>query len=293
MLQVTRRQSIRLFGGAAAAWPVAAYAQQPARVPRIGIIDDAPMWHSFRQALREFGYVEGQSINYEYRYSEGVPDRLAAAVGELVRRPVDLIAAYGTPPIEAAKAPTTTIPIVMIGVGDPVRVGLVASLARPGGNITGNTVLSPDLGAKRLQLLREAIPTVARIAYLTNPDNSGTLEALAELKRAAAAAGVALIPVEVRSVGDFEPAFAAMLRERPDALLVSNDPFHQLHIGRIIEFLAKNRLPGMFQAKENVAAGGFLAYGASLPDLFRRAAWYVHRIVLGTKPVDLPVELPT
>src|SRR5262245_13900275 len=293
MLQVTRRQSIRLIGGAAAAWPVAAYAQVPAHVPRIGIIDDAPMWHSFRQALREFGYVEGQSINYEYRYSEGVPDRLAAAVGELVRRPVDLIAAYGTPPIEAAKAATTTIPIVMIGVGDPVRVGLVASLARPGGNITGNTVLSPDLGAERLQLLREAIPTVARVAYLTNPDNAGTLEVLAEMKLAAPAAGMALIGVELGSSSHFDAALSVMLRERTEVLLVSNDPLHQMHVARVIDFLAKNKIAGMFQSKEHVAAGGFMAYGASLPDLFRRAAAYAHRILQGAKAADLPVELPT
>jgi putative ABC transport system substrate-binding protein len=251
------------------------------------------MWHSFRQALRELGYIEGQSVNYEYRYSEGVPDRLAAAVGELVRRPVDLIAAYGTPPTEAAKAATTTIPIVMIGVGDPVRVGLVASLARPGGNITGNTVLSPDLGAKRLQLLREAIPTVGRVAYLVNPHNSGTLDVLAELKLAAAAAGMALIGVEFGSSSDFDAALAVMLRERVEVLLVSNEPFHQLHIGRIIDFLAKNRIAGMFQSKENVTAGGLMAYGASVPHLFRRAAAYVHRILQGTKPSDLPVELPT
>ena len=287
-----RREFITLLGGAAA-WPVAAYAQQPARIPRIGIIDDAPMWHSFRQTLREFGYVEGQSINYEYRYSEGVPDRLAAAVGELVRRPVDLIAAYGTPPIEAAKAATTTIPIIMIGVGDPVRVGLVASLARPGGNITGNTVLSPDLGAKWLQLLREAIPTVARVAYLTNPDNAGTLEVLAEMKLAAPAAGMALIGVELGSSSHFDAALAVMLRERTEVLLVSNDPLHQLNVGRVIDFLAKNRIAGMFQSKEHVAAGGFIAYGASLPDLFRRAAAYAHRILQGAKAADLPVELPT
>jgi putative tryptophan/tyrosine transport system substrate-binding protein len=290
---MNRRDFITLLGGAAAAWPVAAYAQQPARVPRIGIIDDAPMWHSFRQALRELGYVEGQSINYEYRYSEGLPDRLAAAVGELVRRPVDLIAAYGTPPIEAAKAATTTIPIVMIGVGDPVRVGLVASLARPGGNITGNTVLSPDLGAKRLQLLREAIPAVARVAYLTNPDNAGTLEVLAEMKLAAPAAGMALIGVELGSSSHFDAALAVMLRERTEVLLVSNDPLHQLHVGRIIDFLAKNRIAGMFQSKEHVAAGGFIAYGASLPDLYRRAAAYAHRILQGARAADLPVELPT
>ena len=282
-----------LVGGAAVAWPVAARTQQPARVPRIGIIDDAPMWHSFRQALREFGYVEGQNINYEYRYSEGMPDRLAAVVDELVRRPVDLIAAYGTPPIEAAKAATTTIPIVMIGVGDPVRVGLVASLARPGGNITGNTVLSPDLGAKRLQLLREAIPTVSRVAYLTNPDNPGTLEVLADMKLAGPAAGMAVIGVEFGSASDFHAALAVMPREHTEVLLVSNDPLHQLRIGRIIDFLAKNRIAGMFQSKENVAAGGLMAYGASLPDLFRRAAAYVHRILQGAKPADLPVELPT
>jgi putative ABC transport system substrate-binding protein len=290
---VKRRDFITLLGGAAAAWPLAARAQQATRVPRIGIVDDAPMWHSFRQALREFGYVEGQSVNYEYRYREGVPDRLAAVVGELVRRPVDLIAAYGTPPTEAAKAATTTIPIVMVGVGDPVRVGLVASLARPGGNITGNTVLSPDLGAKRLQLLREAIPTVARVAYLTNPDNPGTLEVLAEMKLAAPAAGMALIGVEFGSSSDFHGALGVMLQERTEVLLVSNDPLHQLHVGRIIDFLAKNRIAGMFQSKENVAAGGLMAYGASLPDLFRRAAAYVHRILQGAKPADLPVELPT
>jgi putative ABC transport system substrate-binding protein len=291
--QLNRRELITLLGGAAATWPLAARAQQPARVPRIGIIDDAPMWHSFRQALRELGYVEGQRIDYEYRYSEGVPDRLATVVSELVRRPVDLIAVYGTPPAEAAKAATTTIPIVMVGVGDPVRVGLVASLARPGGNITGNTVLSPDLGAKRLQLLREAIPTVARVAYLTNPDNPATLEVLAELKLAAAAAGMTLIGVEFGSASHLDTALAVMLRERTEVLLVSNDPLHQLHIGRIIDFLAKNRVAGMFQSKEHVAAGGLMAYGASLPDLFRRAAAYVHRILQGTKPADLPVELPT
>ena len=286
-----RREFITLLGGAAA-WPLAARAQ-PARIPRIGIIDDAPMWNAFRQGLRDLGYLEGQSINYEYRYSHGVPDRLATAVGELVRRPVDLIAAYGTPPVEAAKAATTTIPVVMVGVADPVRVGLVASLARPGGNITGNTVLSPDLGAKRLQLLREAVPTVARVAYLTNSANAATLDVLAELRLAAAAAGMVLIGVELGSASDFDASLGVMLRERTQVLMVSNDTFHQLHAGRIIDFLMKHRIASMFQSKENVAAGGLLAYGASLPDLFRRAAAYVHRILLGAKPAELPIELPT
>ncbi|TMJ87087.1 MAG: hypothetical protein E6G76_13515 [Alphaproteobacteria bacterium] len=181
----------------------------------------------------------------------------------------------------------------MVGVGDPVRAGLVASFARPGGNITGNTVLSPDLGPKRMQMLREAIANVSRVAFLINPDNASNAATLAEMKIAAAATGIVLIPVEVRGVGEFEPAFAAMLRERPDAVMVTNDPFHQHHIGRIIEFLARNRLPGMYQAKENVFAGGLMAYGASVPALFRRAAGYVHRILHGTKPGDLPVEPPT
>ncbi len=287
-----RRDFITLLGSAAM-WPLAAPAQQSGKIPRIGILDDAPMWQAFRQALRELGYVEGQNIAYEYRYGEGAPDRLAAVAVELVRRPVDVIATYGTPPTQAAKEATATIPIVMVGIGDPVRAGLVASLARPGGNITGNTVIGPDLGPKRLQILREAIANVTRVAYLANPDNASSMAILAEMKIAAPATGMVLIPVEVRSVGDFEPALSAMLRERPDAVIVTTDPFHQFHVDRIIEFLANNRLPGMFGAKENVAAGGLMAYGASVPDLFRRAATYVHRILQGTKPADLPIELPT
>jgi putative tryptophan/tyrosine transport system substrate-binding protein len=206
---------------------------------------------------------------------------------------VDVIATFGTPPTHAAKEATATIPIVMVGVGDAVRAGLVASLARPGGNITGNTVLSPDLGPKRLQILRETIARVQRVAFLANPNNASHVATLAELKLAATAASMVAIGVEVGSATEFDSAFAAMLHQRPDAMLVSNDPFHQLHIGRIIDFMAKNRLPGMFQAKENVAAGGFMAYGASVPDLFRRAAGYARRILQGTKPADLPVELPT
>jgi len=296
MSHMKRREFIALVGGGAlllTAKVRRARGQQPAKIPRIGILDDAPMWQPFQQALRDLGYVEGQNIAYEYRYSEGAPDQLATVAAELVHRPVDLIATYGTAATYAAKEATATIPIVMVGVGDPVRSGLVTSLARPGGNITGNTVLSPDLGPKRLQILREAIPNVKRVIYVANPDNASNVIALEETKIAALAAGMALIPVEVRAIGDFEPAFAAIIREQPDAILVSNDPFHQLHVGRIIEFLTKNRLPGMFQSKEGVVAGGFIGYGPNLPDLFRRAAGYVHRILLGANPADLPIELPT
>jgi len=289
---MTRRDVIKVLAGSTVAWPLMARAQQRTQIPRIGIVDDAPMWQAFRQALRELGYTEGETVNYEYRYSEGAPDRLATAVGELIRRPVDLIATFGTPATEAAKAATTTVPIVMISIGDPVGAGLVPSLARPGGNITGNTILSPEVGGKRLQILREAIPSVSRVAYLANPDNASSMTTLAEMKLTAASAGMTLIGIEVGSGISFESAFTAILHARPDALLVSNDPLHQLHVDRIIAFLAQHRLPGMFQAKENVTAGGLMAYGASVPDLFRRAAAYAHRILQGTKPADLPVEQP-
>ncbi len=286
-----RRDFISLLGGVAAAWPLAARAQQP-KSPRIGIIDSTPMWDPFRRALRELGYVEGQNIAIEYRTAEGQPERLAAAATELARLPVDVIAVFGTPASRAAVQATKTIPIVMISVGDPIRAGLVPSLARPGGNITGNTILGPDLVAKRMQLLKELLPSVARFAFLWNPDNASNVAQFAEIRNAIPALGVTPISVEVRSGDQFERAFAAMMRERPDAFAMTNDPLHQLHIAWIIESVAKNRLPAMFQTRDNVMAGGLMSYGASLPDLFRSGARYVHRILQGTKPADLPVEQP-
>jgi ABC-type uncharacterized transport system substrate-binding protein len=290
---MTRREFISLLGGAMAAWPLAAArAEQAGKIPRIGIIDDSPIWNAFRHGLRDLGYLEGQNIAFEYRYASGLPDRLAWVAAELVRRPVDLIATFGTPPTLAAKQATTTIPIVMVGVGDPVGAGLVSSLARPGGNITGNTILGPEVAGKRLQLLKEVIPSLSRVAFLWNPDNASHPAQVAELQVAVQTLGIKLIPVAVRSSDEFDNAFAAMIRERPDAFLMTNDPFHQLNIGTIIDFLANNRLPGMFLTREIVVAGGFLSYGASLPDLFRRAAIYVDKILKGTKPADLPVEQP-
>ncbi|MET0668368.1 MAG: ABC transporter substrate-binding protein [Xanthobacteraceae bacterium] len=292
-----RREFITLLGAAALApatlWPRAGSAQQPAaKVPRIGIIDDSPMWNAFRRGLRDLGYLEGQNIAFEYRYADGAPERLAEVAAELVRRPVDLIATYGTPSTRAAKQATTTIPIVMIGIGDPVRAQLVESFGRPGGNITGSTILSPDLSPKRLQLLKEVIPSVARVAFLWNGENASNAAIWEELRAAAPAAGMTLTSFDVRNVTDLDGAFAAMMRERPDAFLMTSDPFLQLHFAKIVEFLAQKRLPGLFQARENVVAGGFMSYGASLPDLFRRGASYAHRILQGTKPADLPVEEP-
>jgi len=260
--------------------------------PRIGIIDDSPVWNAFRHGLRDLGYLEGQNIAFEYRYAGGLPNRLALVAVELVHRPVDLIATFGTPPTIAAKRATTTIPIVMIGVGDPVGAGLVSSFNRPGGNITGNTILGPEVAGKRLQLLKEVIPSLSRVAFLWTPDNASHPAQLAELRVAVETLGIKLLPVAVLSPDEFDRAFAEMVRERADAFLMTNDPFHQLSIGRIIDFLANNRLPGMFLTREIVAAGGLMSYGASVPDLFRRGAVYVHKILQGTKPADLPVEQP-
>ena len=289
-----RREFITLLGGAAAAWPLVARAQQrPTKIPRIGIIDDAPIWDHFRKALHDLGYVEGQNIVIEYRAAQGEPARLVQAARELAGIPVDVIVEFGSPAARAAQMATTTIPIVMISIGDPVRAGFVASLARPGGNMTGNTILGPDLSPKRLQLLKEVIPSVSRAAFLWNPDNASNVVIRDELQAAMPKLGMSLISVAVRSTSEFDTAFAAMLREHPDALLMTNDPFHQLHIQKIIAFLAENRIPGMFQTRENVLAGGFMSYGASLPELFRRGASYVHKILQGTRPADLPVEQPT
>jgi putative tryptophan/tyrosine transport system substrate-binding protein len=181
----------------------------------------------------------------------------------------------------------------MIGVGDVVRTGLVQSLAHPGGNITGNTILGPEVQPKRLQLFKEAVPALSRVALLSNPDNASNQLTAEEIGAAAATLGMTFIAVPVRRTNELDGALSAMMRERPDGLMVTGDPLHQLHVGRIIHFLANNRLPGLFQQRENVVAGGLMSYGASLPDLFRRGATYVHRILQGTKPADLPVEQPT
>jgi putative tryptophan/tyrosine transport system substrate-binding protein len=288
---MNRRDFITLLSGAAAAWPLAARAQQR-KIPRIGIIDDAAIWDQFRQGLRDLGYVEDQTVAFEYRSAEGKPDRLATAANELARLPVDVIATYGTAATYAAKQATTAIPIVMLGIGDPVRSELVASLARPGGNITGNTILGPEIAAKRLQLLKEVIPTISRLAFLWNPNNASHAAYLEEWKAAASTLRVKMLFIAVGSPDEFDSAFAAMMQERPDGFAITADPLHELHIDWIIDFLAKNRLPGMYQVRENVVAGGLMSYGASLPDLFRRGASYVHKILQGSRPAELPVEQP-
>jgi len=290
---VRRREFISLLGSAAA-WPIAARAQRPpVRMPRIGIIDNEPVWDSFRQGLRDFGYIENQNIAIEYRSAEGKVDRLAQAARELVSIPVDVIVVTGSPATRAVRQATSTIPIVAIGVGDPLRAGFAVSLARPGGNMTGLSSLSPDLIGKRLEILRECIPAVARVAFLWNPDNDSNLAFLDDLIVAVPALGLELTSAPIRNADEFEGTFAAVLQRRPNAALVTGDPLLRRHQNRIIDFVAKNRLPAMYQEKEWVAAGGLLSYGPSLPDLFRRGVSYVHRILEGAKPADLPIEQPT
>src|SRR5579862_188705 len=287
-----RRKFITLIGGAAAAtWPLRAQAQKTLFV--VGIIGDVPLWRHFRDGMHDLGYVEGQNIKFEVRKDEGEPDRAAEAAGDLASVPVDVIVANGSITALAAQRATQTVPIVMIAVGDPVRVGLAESLARPGGNITGNSILGPEVAPKRLQLLKEIVPSVSRLALLLNPDNASNIVLRNEIEAATPALGIRLILVEAGTLADLDANLANLLSQHPDALLVTGDPFHQQHVGRIIGFLANNRIPGMFQIRENVLAGGLVSYGASLPDLFRRAATYVHKILQGTKPADLPIEQPT
>jgi ABC-type uncharacterized transport system substrate-binding protein len=290
---IGRRKFLATLGGAAAVWPLAARAQQrPMKIPHIGIIDEGPIWDHFRRGLNQLGYVEGRDLAIEYRFARGQPDQLGAVASDLASLSVDVIVSSGSAATRAAQQATTMIPIVMIAVGDPVRAGFVRSLARPGGNITGNTILGTEMAAKRVQLLKEFIPSVSRVAFLWNANNASHLAYIEEWRAVAPKLGVETLLVELSRSDQLEGAFATMMRERPDALSITADPFHLSHIGWIIDFVANNRLPAIYVVKENVAAGGLMSYGPSLPDLYRRAAGYVHKILQGTKPADLPVEQP-
>jgi putative tryptophan/tyrosine transport system substrate-binding protein len=273
--------------------PPAAPAQQP--VKRIGYlaqITRAPLVEAFRQGLRELGYREGQNLALEFRDAEGKPERLPALAVELVQLHVDVIVAHPSNAARAAKHATTVIPIVMAGADDPVRTGLVASLARPGGNITGVSNFGPDLSGKRLELLKEAVPTLARIAVLWNAADRGMTLRFEQMQVAALALGETVHPLGVHDATQVESALTAMTQERPDALFVITDVLTARHWGRIVEFAAQHQLPTLFEYREPVVAGGLLAYGPSQADLHRRAAYYVDRILKGAKPADLPVEQP-
>ena len=288
-----RREFITCVVGATAAWPLAARAQKAAgKIQRVGIIDDSPSWNPFRQQLRELNYVEGQNLTYEYLRTDGSPAQMDAAAMALAQIPVDVIVAFGTPGAKAAQRATKTIPIVAISIGDPIAAGLVASLAHPGGNITGNTILGPVIVTKRLQILKDAIPTAARIAYLWNPDNSATADILEDSRKAVPLFHMTLVSLAARTTVDFDRVFAQMSSDRPDAVLLTSDPTHQAHMPEVIDFLAKNRIAGLFQVREHVVAGGLMSYGVSLADLFRMGALYTDKILRGSKPENLPFAQP-
>jgi putative ABC transport system substrate-binding protein len=300
-----RREFVTLLGSAAAVpsmlLPLAAHAQQTRKVHRIGLLMPGPSMLSgtldaFHQGLRQLGYTEGQNIAIERRYAEWKLERLPDLAAELVRLKVDVIVAWTTPSARAAKQATSTIPIVAASMADPVGDELVASLARPGGNITGTTFLGPELIAKRLGLLKETVPGLSRVAALWHPGAYGehtTGVVLKEIEVAARALGVQLQLVQALGPNDFDSAFSAMARKRAGAFIVLPSPMLFSEHRRIVDLAAKSRLPAMYQGREFVDAGGLMSYGTNLPDLFRRSATYVDKILKGAKPADLPVEQPT
>ena len=293
-----RRRSFVASGMTLLAAPSAVFAQTPGKTPRIGYLSlrsgPESQDEAFRQGLRELGYVEGKNISVEYRWADSKPDRIPALAEELVRLKVDVIvcAGGGTAVILAVKKAVRTIPVVFQTGGDPVSAGLVASLDRPGGNLTGVSALTGDLNEKRLELLKQAVPGVSRVAVLMNPTSTNAA-ALKGLEAAARTLKVKLQVVEARDPQAIDGAFAAIKRERPDALLVANSPMFFAERKRIVGLAAQSRLPGIFEGREFSEAGGLLSYGASLADNYRRLASYVDRILKGAKPADLPVEQPT
>jgi putative tryptophan/tyrosine transport system substrate-binding protein len=292
---IGRRQFITALGGTAVAWPLAARAQQPV-LPVVGFINGsspdaaARNTSAFRKGLDETGYVEGQNVTVEYHWLEGHYDRLPALMGDLVRRQVAVIATPGsTPAMLAAKAATTTIPIVFGASEDPVKLGLVASLARPGGNATGINYFAQEVVNKRLRLLHDLLPKALRIAVLVNPTNSLAESILRDLQQAAPALGLQIQIINATTIGEIDAAFATFVRERPDALFVAPDGFLSSRRVQLATLAAVNRIPATYTNRDAVAAGGLMSYGTDVADMFHQVGVYTGRILNGAKPADLPV----
>ena len=294
-----RRQFITLLGGAAVAWPLAARAQPRPNVPRVGYLfslneaEGKHLWEAARQGLRELGYVEGRNIIVEPRWAEGKYDRLRALVAELERLKLDVLVAAATPTNIAVNDGTSTIPVVFVAVADPMRAGLIASLSRPGGRFTGLSLLTPETSGKRLELLREVVPNLVRVAVLLNPGNLANFIFVEETQAAARSLGLELQLFEVRTPADVEKAFPAAVAGRASAIVVFDDPFIHSHRVRIVALAADHKLPAICGTREYADDGGLMAYGPHRPDLYRRSATFVDKILKGAKPADLPVEQPT
>jgi putative ABC transport system substrate-binding protein len=278
--------------------PLAGDAQPLAKSARIGVLtlavaSSSPLAEAFRQGLREHGYVEGQDIAFEYRYAQGRADQLPVLAAELVRLKVDVIVTESNVAALAAKRATETIPIVMAIAGDPIKAGVVGSLARPGGNVTGLTLIHPELSGKRLQLLREAVPKIALVAVIWNPADPAAVDFLRETEAAARSLGLRLHAIEAHAPAELDAAFKAVADTRPSAFFSLPGGMFQDNQTRIIEFATKNRLPGVFPSRVFVEAGGLMSYGPNLAASSRRAAAFVDKLLKGAKPADLPIEQPT
>lgn len=298
-----RREFIALVGGTIVAWPLGSLAQQGTKIPRVGILvpghaADASQaaFNAMIEGLQDLGYTEGQNIVYERRFGESSPDRLRRAAAELAERQVDLIVAQSTTAALPAKQATNLIPIVAVGMADPVEDDLIANLARPGGNLTGTTFLGPELVGKRLQILGEVVPQLSSVAVLWHPRAYGerTMASMVkEIESAAQSLGVRLQLVPASHPDDFSGAFSAMVKEHATALTLFPSPMLFAEYPRIARLAADHRMPAIFAAREGAVIGGLMSYGANLPDLFRQTAIYAQKILKGIKPADLPVEQPT
>jgi putative ABC transport system substrate-binding protein len=293
-----RREFITLLGGVAAAWPLTAQAQQP--LPVIGFLNSsspdgyAPMASAFRQGLKETGYVDGHNVAIEYRWAEGRNDRLPSFVADLVQRKVNVIAATTTAAALAAKAATTTIPIVFETTSDPVQLGLVASLNRPGGNVTGVTQTNMEIAPKRLELLHELVPTASVMALLVNPTDPALAEsATKELQEAASILGLKLHVMQASTDRDFDAVFAKLIQLRAGGLVIGSDPFFTSRSQQLAKLTVDHAVPAVYQFREFAVAGGLLSYGAAITDAYRLAGNYTGRVLRGDKPADLPVQQAT
>jgi putative tryptophan/tyrosine transport system substrate-binding protein len=298
MSGMRRRDFVSLIGGAAA-WPLAARAQQPA-MPMVGFLNSespdlfAYLVRAFREGLNQSGYVEGSNVAIEYRWADGQYDRLPALVADLIQRQVTVIAANSPAPVMAAKAATTTIPIVFATGYDPVAAGLVASLARPGGNLTGVTSLTAEVGPKRVELLHELVPTATSIALLVNPAAGPIRETIStDLQAAARKLGLQFHVLHASAVRDFDPVFATLAQLRPGGLVIGSDPFFNSQSEQLAALAIRHAVPAIYQYREFAAAGGLMSYGGSLTDMYRQVGVHTGRILKGEKPADLPVQQTT